>query len=259
MFPVLCGNPEKLMLRNQRKGNPAQAPSARYFSLMAVHSPQEFVRALKSVSDPPIPEGPSKLEIAIQAWEDASFYVPRKAEVIVDWILSRLLKDKSRAPCASHLSLYNLDVKTIYRSLNSILDCRLWVLLHSVISTDVTLSSSRSRPSKTWLAALLHRVPIGPIFMAFLNLLGHLDSHMRERLSQAVSSCLSIIWPLAAGKMSTEILLDCFGAYLSVVQWCKTDGSLVQIGNTVISSYERSLSNSANKRKVLQCPLSLCS
>lgn len=65
-----------------------------------IHSSQEFVRALKSTLDPPVPEGPLKVEIATQAWEDASFYVPRKAEIIVDWILGKFLKDKSKAPYA---------------------------------------------------------------------------------------------------------------------------------------------------------------
>ena len=63
------------------------------------HSSHEFVRALKSASDPPVPDGPLKVEIASHAWKDASFYVPRKAEVIVDWILGKLLKDRLKAPC----------------------------------------------------------------------------------------------------------------------------------------------------------------
>ncbi len=59
------------------------------------HSSQGFVRALKSSSDPPFPEGPLKIEIARQAWDNKAFYVPRKEEVIADWVLTRLLKEKS--------------------------------------------------------------------------------------------------------------------------------------------------------------------
>lgn len=62
----------------------------------AVHSSQDFVRSLKAASDPPVIGGLSKIEIARQAWEDASFYVPSKAEVIVDWILGKFLKDKGK-------------------------------------------------------------------------------------------------------------------------------------------------------------------
>ena len=59
-------------------------------------SSQDFVRSLKSASDPPLVGGPFKIEIAQQAWEDASFYVPSKAEIIVDCILARFLKDKEK-------------------------------------------------------------------------------------------------------------------------------------------------------------------
>ena len=60
------------------------------------HSSQDFVRSLKLASDPPLVGGPYKIEIAQQAWEDTSFYVPNKAEVIADWILAKFLKDKGK-------------------------------------------------------------------------------------------------------------------------------------------------------------------
>jgi hypothetical protein len=59
-------------------------------------SSQSFVRALKAPSDPPQPEGPHKIDIARITWDDASFYVPSKGEVIVDWLLTKLLKDKAK-------------------------------------------------------------------------------------------------------------------------------------------------------------------
>ena len=61
-----------------------------------MHSSQDFVRSLKLAADPPLAGGPYKIEIAQQAWEDASFYVPSKAEVIADWILAKFLKDKGK-------------------------------------------------------------------------------------------------------------------------------------------------------------------
>lgn len=111
--------------------------------------------------------------------------------------------------------------------------------------------SPHTRPSKTWLATLLHRIPITTILVAFFDVLGDLDSQIRKALSQVVYSCLLIIWPLAVQRMGTETLLDCFGAFLPVVQWCENDEGLVQIGIVVISSYKESLYNSPNKKKVL--------
>jgi hypothetical protein len=60
-----------------------------------VSSSQDFVKALKAASDPPQSGGLYKFDIARQAWDDATFYFPGKAEVIADWILTRLLKDKA--------------------------------------------------------------------------------------------------------------------------------------------------------------------
>ena len=69
-----------------------------------VHSAQEFIRALKAPSDPPQAEGLTKIEIATTAWADSSFYIPNKEEVITDWALTRLLKDKDKEPCVESLS-----------------------------------------------------------------------------------------------------------------------------------------------------------
>lgn len=66
-------------------------------------SSQDFIRALKSNSDPPVPGGLSKVEIAQQAWNNPSFYVPSKAEVIADWVLTRLVKDKAKEMSVSRL------------------------------------------------------------------------------------------------------------------------------------------------------------
>jgi len=65
-------------------------------SSQTAQSSQSFVRALKASSDPPQPDGSRKVEIAREAWDDTSFYVPSKEEVIVDWLLTKLLKDKAK-------------------------------------------------------------------------------------------------------------------------------------------------------------------
>jgi hypothetical protein len=65
-------------------------------SSQTAFSSQSFVRALKAPSDPPQPDGPPKIEIARETWDNTSFYVPNKGEVIVDWLLTKLLKDKAK-------------------------------------------------------------------------------------------------------------------------------------------------------------------
>lgn len=55
---------------------------------------QSLVRALKASTDPPSPDGPTKIEIATLAWNDTSVIIPRRGEVIADWILTTLSKSK---------------------------------------------------------------------------------------------------------------------------------------------------------------------
>ena len=75
-----------------------------------IQSSQDLVRALRSASDPPTAGGPSKIEIAQLAWNNASFYVPSKAELIADWVLTKLLKEKGKEACVEALFAFTLSV-----------------------------------------------------------------------------------------------------------------------------------------------------
>jgi hypothetical protein len=64
--------------------------------MLELQTSQDFVKALKSSSDPPFADGPTKIEIARSTWDNCSFYAPRKGEVITEWILGLLMKEKER-------------------------------------------------------------------------------------------------------------------------------------------------------------------
>lgn len=59
-------------------------------------SAQDFIKALRAHPDPPHANGPSKIEIAREAWDSTDLDFPNKDEVVVDWLLTRLLKDKAK-------------------------------------------------------------------------------------------------------------------------------------------------------------------
>ncbi|KAK0465330.1 Urb2/Npa2 family-domain-containing protein [Desarmillaria tabescens] len=183
-------------------------------------SSQGFVRALKSSSDPPSPEGPLKIDIARQAWDNKTFYVPRKEEVIADWVLSRLLKEKS-----------------------TILDVRYWTLLLDVISSpQVSL--------RTWLLPLLNRIPVLPVVVALLRGLSDVDVSARQHLTFLTRNCLAIIWPLAVHKFTAENLLECFGIFLLSARCCQSDKNHDQIGQWLLHSFLSSFNNSSMKKKL---------
>ena len=51
-----------------------------------------LIKALKTPSDPPQSHWPTKIEIALLASSKEDVYLPRKAEVLRDWVLETLLR-----------------------------------------------------------------------------------------------------------------------------------------------------------------------
>ncbi|KAJ7655049.1 Urb2/Npa2 family-domain-containing protein [Mycena polygramma] len=188
---------------------------------------QAVYHALKAPSDPPRVGGPSKIQIAATAWDDKSLYMPNKGEVIAEWILTKLLKDKANPP-----------------ALNPVLDLRFWTLLSEIVS-------DQTKGTKHWLLPVLNRVPLAPVLASFLENLGAVEPPVRLPLATAVSKSLRSIWPLAVHKISAETLLDSFGAFLRVFeQISEANNALEQIGDSIISSLRVSVGNSSNKKKL---------
>ncbi|KAH0590433.1 hypothetical protein H2248_000586 [Termitomyces sp. 'cryptogamus'] len=204
--------------------------------MTSIDTPQAFIRALKAPSDPPAQGGRLKIEIARQIWDDSSFLVPNKAEVVVDWILSKFLKEKDNEI-----------------TLNPLLDLRFWTLLNDVITSTSTGGSSgtQTRPLKIWLPPLLSRIPVAPSLVALLRLLGRLDPALRSSVVPVIFSSLAIIWPVSAQKINTEAMLECFGAFLTAYHGAHVANDyFMRIGSLITTSYRNSVSNSSNKKKV---------
>ncbi|KAG6902814.1 hypothetical protein C0995_011301 [Termitomyces sp. Mi166 len=202
--------------------------------MTSIKTPQAFIRALKAPSDPPVQGGQLKIEIARQVWDDLSFLVPNKAEVVVDWILGKFLKEKDNEI-----------------TLNPLLDIRFWTLLNDVISSASAGGSSGTRSLKIWLPNLLSRIPFAPTLVALLRLLGRLDPTLRGSVNPVVFSSLAIIWPFSAQRLNAETMLECFGAFLTAYHGGHgADDYLVQIGSLIATSYRNSVVNSSNKKKV---------
>ncbi|KAF9456144.1 Urb2/Npa2 family-domain-containing protein [Collybia nuda] len=198
------------------------------------HSSGDFVRALKAPANPPTPGGPTKIVIARRVWDDSSFHVPSKSEVIVDWILNKIFKEKHNEPPQ-----------------NPLLNPQYWTLLYDILSSaDVSTPGITTRSLKIWLPTLLNRIAMTPILTRFLNLLDKLELDIQNQLSGIFSSCFRIMWPLAVRKISTEALLECFGALLNSWSLCERNVGIGLVGEMVVSSYRSSLWYSSNKKKI---------
>lgn len=184
---------------------------------------QAVYHALKAPSDPPTPGGPLKVQIASAAWADTSLYMPNKGEVIAEWVLTRLLKDKEHLPES-----------------NPVLDPRFWSLLSDIVS-------DQSKPVKHWLLPLLNRVPLAPVVVSFLELYKSAKVEIRGPLTSVATKSLVSIWPFAVHKISAETLLECFGTFMGVTSAPK---DLERLGTVMISSLRTSVANSSNKKKL---------
>lgn len=214
------------------------------------YSAQEFVKALKASADPPHPGGPTKLDIARATWDDHSVYVPNKDETIVEWILTRLLKEKDTQRSVDRPK--KLSFLSLTRKVCSLKDIQIWKLLHDILQTSA-LAAKAARPLRTWLLPLLNRTPCAPVLIAFLN---SAEGHTPDLLSVG-SRALALIWPLAVPRISADTLLDCFGAVARLFTpqfWQRCDNStrttVLRIVNLVVSSYRSSLASSGTKKKV---------
>lgn len=190
----------------------------------ATQNALDFVRALKAPTDPPHLLGPTKIEIAQAAWNNNSFYMPNKAETIVEWIMTRFLKDKAKDPCVNPLGASEiLSLIALYSAANPILDVQYWALLEGVlfVQSDVQIRD------KAWLAPLLSRIPIAPIAVSLLSLYSRQDVMMAPALEPKACRCLSALWSLAVPKFSSEALLECFGTLLDYL--CSHDATEIAI------------------------------
>ncbi|KAI6020875.1 Urb2/Npa2 family-domain-containing protein [Pisolithus microcarpus] len=195
-----------------------------------------LVRLLKAPTDPPSPEGPPKIDVANEAWLDTSFGAAKKAEVLVEWLLSALGRDGKRDDkVGGHGPISNP---------------KYWSLLQQTLSS----SASSVRPLKTWLVPLLHRTNVTSMVKELITLSNVCDVDLGGVYVPA-RAVLAILWPLAEKRVGMDGLMECFAAVLGVcVPW---NDDLAWICTTVVASYREALGNFGNKKKLYTSFLSI--
>ncbi|KAJ2928969.1 hypothetical protein H1R20_g8232, partial [Candolleomyces eurysporus] len=202
--------------------------------MTAFQSAQQFIKALKAQTDPPVGHGPLKIDLAEQAWNDTSFHLPNKAEIIADWILSKFFKERGDG-----------------LSTNALTNERYWKLLSTLLtSTGPNAQSSSSLQTNLWLKSILSRVSIAPVVNAFLNLGSQLEPSQSSQLTIHASHCISILYPLGVQKLTTEAFLESWGSFLKYAGNFIDDVPSIKIGLVITKAYKNSLSNSSSRKKV---------
>ncbi|KAI6028998.1 Urb2/Npa2 family-domain-containing protein [Pisolithus marmoratus] len=188
-----------------------------------------LVRLLKAPTDPPSAVGPAKIDIANDAWSDASFGTAKKAEVLVEWLLSSLGRDGKR------------DDKVGGQSL--LANPKYWSLLHQTLSS----SASAVRPLRSWLLPLLYRTNLAGMVRELIAL-SHVPDVDFDGVYAPARAVLATLWPLAKKRVTMDALMECFAVVLGVSVPCNDD--LVWICTTVVTSYREALGNFGNKKKL---------
>ncbi|KAG8743405.1 hypothetical protein FRC10_012070 [Ceratobasidium sp. 414] len=210
-------------------------------------SSQEFIRALKGSKDPPNDGGLPKVELARQAWELESLFIPSKAEVIVEWALQSLL---------AHSHARNPD--------KVILSDKLWKLLADIICTRMDfggpVANTNSGPG--WLNGVVNRVPVLPIFAALLCATAQIvpftwpatpDDSLRL-VFEAATGIARVLLPLASLKATCDTVASCFWEVLGIfsIPSAPEEALLLTLDlcELIVSTFETSFTNYSNKKKI---------
>ncbi|PPR01182.1 hypothetical protein CVT24_006058 [Panaeolus cyanescens] len=201
-----------------------------------MQSSQDFVRALKATGT----TSSFKIDLARNAWNDKSFYVPNKEDIISEWILTTFTKEKSKAIAES-----------------PVLDKQYWELLASLLKGTSDAKGATEVQTLKWIKPLLLRFPILPIILTFLSNFQMVLDIEREPLFNAFSDVISSTWSIASQKITTENLQECFGCWLANEGGNAAYKSNALLGRLIAVSYKNSLQNSSNKKKLYSSFLSL--
>ncbi|EJD55310.1 hypothetical protein AURDEDRAFT_155547 [Auricularia subglabra TFB-10046 SS5] len=210
---------------------------------MALDSAHAFIRALKAPTDPPQAENRTKIQLAREAW-DSTLYVPSKSEVLVDWLLSQLLKNQRRVPLCS------ASCSAAYAVPSALLDARYWTLLGDILERDAAAATAKSR---AWLLPILIRVPVVPILAGVLNRLADEPAFSSSGIARSITRSYTVLLPLAVPKASQDALVDCFWALLHASATPGAQDVLHTLGNVpdmVIHHFKDAFAASASKRKI---------
>ncbi|KAF8592051.1 hypothetical protein K439DRAFT_628418 [Ramaria rubella] len=194
----------------------------------ALQSSQSFVRALKANTDPPLVDGPSKIQIARLGWDSESFYIPRKAGLISEWILTRFHKEKYKKS-----------------NENPLLDSNHWSLLADILA----------HPSDTQIGPLIVQASVPNLVASLIPLYPSIATCSRASLLRPLLRSLTVLWPLAVQRASLDSLAECFWGSLTIADQLSYDPAgdgFVDILSLVITSFHTALdsANSTGKRKL---------
>ena len=168
-----------------------------------------FVKTLRQSND---------VQLAIDAYNDQTFYLPAKPQFLADWALNRLLRHSP-----------------------AIEDVELWSLLQEILLGD-------SSAAPTWLPAVLYKIPVVPILTSIFHLLVH--SNQQELLLKHALPVLRTVLPIAYPKTRLDTILECLWACIEALSTTHIDSLVSGLAFLGLDGFLQAFQTANNKGKV---------
>ncbi|SPC66010.1 uncharacterized protein UHOD_04626 [Ustilago sp. UG-2017b] len=191
----------------------------------SITTSEQLVKALR-VPQPPA-NGVSKIDIALEAWRSADFFVPKKAELLSQWVLKYLCSSLRTSNSTSAPGTPNKgqnkakQQKQSSTSTPTELDLKAWELLSAIVSAQISTDSKLSEAAKqSWLSHLASTQPVLVLAGALakqLNQEQNTSQADRETLLSLASSSLVKLLPPATSRTAAtnvEVATDAIQSWL---------------------------------------------
>jgi len=168
-----------------------------------------FVKALRQSND---------VQLAIDAYNNQTFYLPAKSQLLADWALNRLLKHPA-----------------------AIEDVKVWSLLREILLGD-------SPTPPTWLPTVLYKIPVVPTLTSIFRLLA--ESPQQQLLLEHALPVLRSVLPIAYPKSRLDTILECLWACIDALSSTHIDALVSDLAFLEFDGFSPAFQTSSNKAKV---------
>lgn len=246
-------------------GEPSSSSSRSSSALASasITTSEQLVKALR-MPQPPA-NGVSKIDIALEACQSSTFFVPKKAELLSQWVLEYLCSSLRTSSSASTPGTPNKgknkskQQKQLSTNTQSVLDLKAWELLSAIVTAQISTDSELSEAAKrSWLSHLANTQPALALAGALAKQLNHdqsLSQAERENLLTSASSSLVKLLPPATSRTAAtnveaatdaiQAWLDFFGQQRSTVE--QHNGSAIL--SSIAATWSTTLQYGSNAKR----------
>lgn len=212
----------------------------------SITTSEQLVKALR-VPQPPA-NGVRKIDIALEAWQSSSIFVPKKAELLSQWVLEHLCSSLRASSSASVQGTPNKgktkckQQQVALTSASTVLHLKSWELLAAIEAAQTgTLSELSETAKRSWLSHLANTQPVLALAADLAKQVDEAQSlslSKREALLISASASLAKLLPPATSRNAAtniEAAADAIQAWLEFFARSRS-ATEQRTGHTILQS-----------------------